>query len=195
MKKQNPMTIAKIPLRCKLVNDDQIIDQVLKIKYLGIDITSHGLLQNEVRDQINKANRISGSLNDTVWNNKYISRETISRIYKTVIRPILAYAAKARPDTAYSKKALETAELTMLRRITRNKLNDRVRNEHMRQLCNTPPINEWILGRRMEWNDHMSRMASTRVVKIARHKALNSMRHWKTEEKMAPILGNWLGTD
>jgi hypothetical protein len=103
---------------CKLVNDDKIIDQVLKIKYLGIDITSQGLLQDEVKDQINKTNRISERLNDTVWNNKYISRETKSRIYKTVVRPILAYDAEARPDTAYSKKALETTEMTMLRKIT-----------------------------------------------------------------------------
>jgi hypothetical protein len=70
-----------------------------------------------------------------------------SRIYKTVVRPILAYAAEARLDTAYSKKALEAGEMT-LRRITRNRSNDRVRNEHIRQLYNTPPINEWILGRR-----------------------------------------------
>jgi hypothetical protein len=83
------------------VNDDHIIDQVLKIKYLGIDIISHGLLQDEVKGQINKANKISGCLNNTVWNNKYITRETKSRIYKTVVRPILAYAAEARSDTAY----------------------------------------------------------------------------------------------
>jgi hypothetical protein len=155
------------------VDNHQIIDQILKIKYLGID-TSQGLLQDEVKGQINKANRISGCLNDTVWNNKYISRETKSRIYKTVVKQILADAAEARPDTAYSNKALETAEMITLRRITRNRLNDRVRNEYIRQLCKTPPINEWILGRRMEWNDHICRMTSTRLVKITRDKAPNS---------------------
>jgi hypothetical protein len=119
--KTKSMTIVKIPLRCKLVNDDQLIEQVLKIRYLGIDITSQGLLEDEVKYQINKANRISGCLNDTVWGNKYISRETKSRIYKTIIRPILAYAAEARPDTAYSKKTLETAEMTTLKRMTRSR--------------------------------------------------------------------------
>jgi hypothetical protein len=68
------MTIAKFPLRCKFMNDDWIIDQLLKIKYLGIDRTSQGLLQDKVKDQINKANTISGCLNDTAWNNKYISK-------------------------------------------------------------------------------------------------------------------------
>jgi hypothetical protein len=80
-------------------------------------------LQDKVKYQINKANRISGCLNDTVRNNKYIFRETKCRIYKTAVRPILAYAAEARPDTAYTKKALETAEMTKLRKITRNILN------------------------------------------------------------------------
>ena len=159
------------------MNDDQIIDRVLKIKYLDIDITSQGLLQDDVKCQINEANRISGCLNDTVWNNKYISRGTKSRIYKTVVRPILAYVAEARPDTGCSKKALETAEMTTLGRITRSRLNDRVRNEHIRQLCNSPHINEWILRRRMEWNDHVSRMTSTIVVKIARDTAPNRKRN------------------
>jgi hypothetical protein len=34
-----------------------------------------------------------------------------------------------------------------------------------------------MLGRWMEWNDHISRMASTRVVKIARDKAPNNKRN------------------
>jgi hypothetical protein len=104
----------------------------------------------------------------------------------------LAYVAEARPNTACSKKALETAEMTTLRKIKRSRLNDRVRNEHIRQLCNSPHVNEWILGRRMEWNDHIARMTSTIVVKIVRDKAPNSKRNIG---KMAPILGNWLGTD
>jgi hypothetical protein len=62
----------------------------------------------------------------------------------------LAYAAEARPDTAYSMKALETAEMTTLRKITRNRMNNGIRSEHIRQLYNTPPISEWVLGRRME---------------------------------------------
>jgi hypothetical protein len=89
----------------------------------------------------------------------------------------LAYAAEAKPDTAYSKKSSENPEMTTLRRITRSRLNDRLRNEHIRQLCSTPPIYEWILGRWIEWNEHISRMALIRVVKIARDKAPNSKRN------------------
>jgi hypothetical protein len=89
----------------------------------------------------------------------------------------LAYATEARPDTDYSNKALETVEMTTLRRITRSRSNNRVWNENIRRLCNSPPINEWILGRRMEMNDHISRMASTRVAKIAYGTAPNSKRN------------------
>jgi hypothetical protein len=42
-----------------------------------------------------------------------------------------------------------------------------------------------------EWNDHISRMASTRVVKIARDKARETL---EGRRKTAPILENWLGT-
>ena len=44
----------------------------------------------------------------------------------------------------------------------------------------------------MEWNDHISRMTSTRVVKIARDKAPNNKRN-NGKEKTLPVLGNWLG--
>jgi hypothetical protein len=53
-----------------------------------------------------------------------ISPEKQNLEFIKLVRPVLAYAAEARPDTAYSMKALETAEITMLRKITRNRMND-----------------------------------------------------------------------
>lgn len=59
-----------------------------------------------------------------IWRNKYITTKTKSRIYKATIRPIITYTSKIRPDTIRTQKLLETTEMTMLRRITRNTLID-----------------------------------------------------------------------
>ncbi|PSN34980.1 hypothetical protein C0J52_23913 [Blattella germanica] len=50
---------------------------------------SHKDLIAEVNQQTVKATRISGFLNDIIWNNKYLPIEPKVRIYKTIVRPIL----------------------------------------------------------------------------------------------------------
>lgn len=48
------MTIAKEPLRSKLVIENITIDQLMSFEYLGRKITSTGFLEDEVRRQTNK---------------------------------------------------------------------------------------------------------------------------------------------
>lgn len=82
------MTISKESIRCKLV-DNKIIEQVMKFIYLDVELSSYGDLDYEIRYQVNKANKISDWLYDIIWRNKHLNIEVKSRIYKTVIRPIL----------------------------------------------------------------------------------------------------------
>ena len=63
----------------------------------------------EVKHQAAKPLRISGCLNDTIWNNKHLRKEVKVRIYKSVVRPILTYAAETRPETAKTTQILEAA--------------------------------------------------------------------------------------
>ncbi|XP_057653803.1 uncharacterized protein LOC130892403 [Diorhabda carinulata] len=112
------------------------------IKYLGIELTGYGDIETEVRQQTIKAARVAGCLNDTVWKNKYISIEAKSRAYKTVIRPIMTYSAETRPDTAKTKRLLETSEMKALRKITGKTLLDRERSDEIRQKCRMENINE-----------------------------------------------------
>lgn len=39
-------------VRCETVEDDEIIDQVMELKYLGLLITSSGQLKKEINVQI-----------------------------------------------------------------------------------------------------------------------------------------------
>jgi len=36
----------------------------------------------------------------TIWQNKYLRQETKMRIYKSVIQPVLTYAAETHADTS-----------------------------------------------------------------------------------------------
>lgn len=175
-KKTKCITTAKEPLRCKLEVDGQVIQQELKFKYLGIDITSYGNIEDEVRQQVTKANKVAGCLNDVIWRNKYLRQDTKARIYKTTIRPIMTYTSETRPDTSKTKQLLETTEMKILRRISGKTLLDRERSENIRGQCNVDNINEWVLQRKKQWNEHISRMANNRLVRITRDKSPSGKR-------------------
>ncbi|XP_045463812.1 uncharacterized protein LOC123673370 [Harmonia axyridis] len=166
--KTKSLTTSKIPIRCKLAVDDKIIQQEMKFKYLGIELSGYGDIELEVRQQTNKALRVAGCLNDTIWKNKYLHTETKARIYKSVIRPIMTYTAETRPDTAKTKRILEVGEMKILRKIAGKTLFDRERSDNVRRTCGVDNISNWVLARKMEWNDHISRMDQRRIVRIAR---------------------------
>jgi hypothetical protein len=56
-------------------------EQVMNFKYFRVEVTSDGALQSEVKHQAYKAHRLSGCLNDTIWQNKYLRQEIRMRIY------------------------------------------------------------------------------------------------------------------
>lgn len=70
------MVIAKKLIRCKLVVNDHIIEQVMSFSYLGVETNSDRYLMNEARTQANKAARIADYLRDIVWRNKYMSTKS-----------------------------------------------------------------------------------------------------------------------
>ncbi|XP_057660707.1 uncharacterized protein LOC130896542 [Diorhabda carinulata] len=111
--------------------------------------------------------------NSTPRKNKHLTKETKSRIYKTTLRPIMIYIAETRPDT---KRLLETTEMKVLRKIARKIFLDRERTENMRNMCKVGNVIDWVLKRKQEWNSHISRMTSERLVRIARDISLRGRR-------------------
>ena len=72
--------------------------QVIKLNYLGVNITSFANLVKEIKTQAQKAARVIGWLNDFVWRNKYMRKEN-KKIYKATVRPIMTYSIETRTDT------------------------------------------------------------------------------------------------
>lgn len=90
---------SKKPRRCKLEVDGKVIQQVMFFKYLGTEISSSGNVENEVRQQVIRANKVARCLKDIIWRNKYMDIETKVRIYKATVRLITTYRA----ETGYGK--------------------------------------------------------------------------------------------
>ena len=87
---------------------------------------------------------ISGCLNETIWSNKYLRNEAKVRIYKSIVRPVLTYAAETRTDTAKTVQMSEVTEMKALRRITNRTKWDRARNDRIRESCQIQNITSWV---------------------------------------------------
>ena len=121
----------------------------------------------------------------TIWSNKYLRNEAKARIYKSVVRPILTYAAETRTDTAKTVQILEVTEMKTLRRITNKTRMDKIRNERIRETCGIQNITSWVQRRRTEWSMHISRMAEDRLVRRVHDGIPEGKRHrGLTDEKM-----------
>ncbi|KAI4480031.1 hypothetical protein M0802_014287 [Mischocyttarus mexicanus] len=129
------LTISKEPIRCKLETNGRIIEQTMTFNYLGVEITSHRDLYRETTNQVRKLAVVSGALKNIIWRNKYLRKETKTRIYKTCVRPILTYAIEIRTDTKRTKQALRTAEMNILRPIVgKNKKRSHKECKHQKRM-------------------------------------------------------------
>ena len=81
IEKTKSITFAKEPVRCKLVVQNKIIEQVSQFKYLGMDLSSYYNPVKDLRSQINKATAISGCLRQIIWANEYMRKNSKVRIY------------------------------------------------------------------------------------------------------------------
>jgi hypothetical protein len=96
--KPKVLAVDKEPQRCKLEIQVNKVEQIMKCRLLGTEITSNRALQLEVQNQAHEATIISGCLNDTTWRNKYLRLKTKIRIYISVIRPVLTHSIETRAD-------------------------------------------------------------------------------------------------
>ena len=73
--------------------------------------------------------------NDLVWIDKYMIKETKSKIYKATVSSFMTYALKTRAE-AIKNQILEANEMEVQRKIK----IDRLRSQQMRESCGIQPI-------------------------------------------------------
>ena len=102
-----------------------------------------------------RTTKIASCLNAGIWRNKNLGIEAKPRIYKTAIRPNMTYTAETRPETAKTKRLLETTEIKVLRGIDGKTLLYRETSKNIRRTYGIEEdINCWVLKRKKQWNEH-----------------------------------------
>lgn len=164
--KTKSMVFSKRPIRCKLELEGYMIEQVMEFRYLGALLTSMKDLSAEVRCQTIKAAKTAGCLNEMVWRNRFMNKDSKVRIYKTIVRPVLTYAAETRAETQRTKQQFRTLEMKVLRKIAGFTMWDRQQNAYVRDVCEVQDVAKWTRDRRRNWFEHVDRMDGERLAKV-----------------------------
>ena len=75
-----------------------MVEKVMEFNNLGVNITISGNLVRGIKIQAQEAARVAGCLNDLIWRNKYMRKETKSKIYMATMRRIMTYALEKKPE-------------------------------------------------------------------------------------------------
>lgn len=140
---------------------DYNFERVTKFKYLGVTITNTGDAQLEIQEKIQSASRAVGA-NWTVLKSKAISRTVKIKVYKTIIRPIITYAAETMTFTKREQEQLSVLERKVMRMIMgpENMGNNQLRrrtNAEIKIALDGKDIVSHIKTQRIKWLGHVWR--------------------------------------
>ncbi|EYC43100.1 hypothetical protein Y032_0503g2638 [Ancylostoma ceylanicum] len=130
--------------------------QTEEFQYLGSVLSADGTVDAAVRGRIAcawlKWRESTGILCD-----RRCSRVLKGKIYRTVVRPAMMYGSECWPVTKAHERMLNTAEMRMLRWACGLTRRDKVRNENIRALMQTAPIQQKLRAQRLRWFGHVMR--------------------------------------
>ena len=66
--KTDAVTTVATPVWCKLAVDNEVVEQIMEVNYLGVTITSCGSVGKEISGRNIKLNKCQ----DVLWNNKIL---------------------------------------------------------------------------------------------------------------------------
>jgi len=99
-----------------LTVEDHKIEVVRRFKYLGTVINDSSDEMEEIQARILAANKAYGFL-QTIFRSKQMHRNNKTRLYKTLIKPVLCYGSVTWTVTQTAEWMLSTFERKILRRI------------------------------------------------------------------------------
>lgn len=141
------------------------IEQVREYKYLGITLNETGKQEAEINERIGKTIKLYHAMNQKFINKKEISKQTKTKIFNTVYRPVLTYGCESWTLTNRQKSKIQAVEMKYLRRVVGKTRLDRIRNTQIREELDMKPVTEFIEQRQLSWWGHIQRMSDDRPVK------------------------------
>lgn len=146
-------------------------EEVDTFKYLGVRVNNRGGREEEIRERLQAGNRAFYA-NKKTLQNRNISKKTKMRIYKSLIRPTITYAAEVLCMTCREEERLRVFERKIVRSMMGPKRTEDNRwrarkNEEIEKELENEDIVRFIKSQRIRWLGHVMRREvkdPTRVV-------------------------------
>jgi hypothetical protein len=101
--------------------------------------------------------KVLGIINQ-IFKPSLVSRHTRSRIYKTLVRPVLSYRSEAWTIRRTDERRLSSAEMRFLRRTAGYTRWDHKRNDDILTELQISQITEFMYQYRKNWKEHVDRI-------------------------------------
>lgn len=144
-------------------------ERTTDFKYLGVTIDQENREEVEVNARLILGNKCYWALK-TLLKCRLLSRKTKSKLYKTIIQPIVLYGSETWTLTKNQEKKIIIFENKVLRTIY-GPINEngvwRVRtNKELREMYTDPDIIAQIKSRRLRWAGHVKRREAVSMLRM-----------------------------
>ena len=149
--KTRVMKVARQKGQCEVKVDDEVIEQVDEMKYLGVMISSDGSIEKEVEARIGSAARMVGGMSEAVLRRKELSKKTKLKVINATMLPTLMYGCEAWSLSKQQESKVQATQMRVLSRIEGVSRADRVRNEDLQLRLGQVGIIELTRRRQKKW--------------------------------------------
>ena len=102
--------------------NDEILEQVIQITYLGFSISYH--FSNDIESKLAKFLQLVGTIKRTIF--RIVRTETILKIYSTLVLRTFLYGS----ENLTQRRRIEAAEMKLLRPLAGHTLYDHKTNDY-----------------------------------------------------------------
>jgi hypothetical protein len=142
------------------ITENNISEQVRIFNNVGCNISY--LCSQDPEIKVQKYLQLIGTIKRMLLHKVRI--DTISKFYKTVVRPLLLYGSEIWILTTTRYRRYEAAEMQLSRPLVGDLLLDQKRNNIQYEL-DIPPVTEILASYRMAWYEHLQRISIYHIPK------------------------------
>ena len=181
--KTKTMTIGKEKEKINITLEKEELEQVAEFVYLGGVITEDAESTRDIGKRIGLASAMFGKLRK-LWRSSNISTRTKTKLYETLVIPVLMYGAESWCMKKEDERRLLVAEMGWLRGLLNRSRREKIRNEVTREeLGQKETVVERIKKRRLTWYGHVIRMENGRMPARPLHGEVEGNEKQRTSEE------------